>query len=51
MREARFEKAFLKAVKKYAGIKKQIEQRVRQIMEYPIELGEPLKGNLRGFYS
>ena len=51
MREARFEKAFLKAVKKYAGIKKQIEQRVRQIMEYPIEHGEPLKGNLRGFYS
>jgi len=46
-----FEKAFLKAVKKHAGIKKQIEQKVLQIMEYPVELGEPLKGNLRGFYS
>ena len=49
--EARFEKAFLKAVKKHANIKKQIELRIRQIMEYPVELGEPLKGNLRGFYS
>ena len=49
--KAEFEKAFLKAVKKHAGIKKQIEQKVLQIMEYPVELGEPLKGNLRGFYS
>ena len=49
--EAQFEKAFLKALKKHAGIKKQIEQKVRQIMAHPIELGEPLKGNLRGFYS
>ena len=49
--KAQFEKAFLKALKKHAGIKKQIEQKVRQIMTHPIELGEPLKGNLRGFYS
>lgn len=49
--EAKFEKAFLKAVKKYAGIKKQVESKVRQIMEFPVELGEPLKGDLRGFYS
>ena len=49
--EVRFEKAFLKAVKKHAGIKKQIELKVRQITEHPVELGEPLKGNLRGFYS
>lgn len=49
--ETQFEKAFLKAVKRHAGIKKQIEQKVRQIIEAPIELGEPLKGNLRGFYS
>ncbi len=46
-----FEKAFLKAVKKHAGIKKQIEQKVRQIMDFPVELGEPLKGSLRGYYS
>ena len=49
--KAEFEKAFLKGIKKHAGIKKQIEQKVLQIMEYPVELGEPLKGNLRGFYS
>ena len=49
--EARFEKTFLKAVKKYASIKKQIELKVRQIMECPVELGEPLKGNLGGFDS
>ncbi|MBW2663968.1 MAG: hypothetical protein JRD93_18815 [Deltaproteobacteria bacterium] len=49
--KAEFEKAFLKGLRKHAGIKKQIKQKVRQIMEYPVELGEPLKGNLRGFYS
>jgi len=49
--KAKFEKAFLKGAKKHAGIKKQIEQKVRQIMEHPVEFGEPLKGNLRGFYS
>lgn len=51
MMEAKFEKAFLKAVKKHAGIKKQIEQKVRQIIEHPVEMGEPLKGTFRGFYS
>lgn len=51
MMEVKFEKAFLKAVKKHAGIKKQIEQKVRQIIEHPVEMGEPLKGNFRGFYS
>lgn len=51
MMDVLFEKAFLKAVKKHAGIKKQIEQKVLQIMEHPVELGEPLKGNFRGFYS
>ena len=49
--KAKVEKAFLKGVRKYAGMKKQIEQKVHQIMEHPVELGEPLKGNLGGFYS
>jgi len=49
--KAKFEKAFLKGVRKHTSIKKQIEQSVRQIMKHPVELGEPLKGNLRGFYS
>jgi mRNA-degrading endonuclease YafQ of YafQ-DinJ toxin-antitoxin module len=51
MMDVRFEKAFLKAVKKQAGIKKQIEQKVLQIIEHSLELGEPLKGNFRAFYS
>ncbi|MDM8550638.1 hypothetical protein QUF72_11190 [Desulfobacterales bacterium HSG2] len=51
MTEAKFEKAFLKAVKKHTGIRKHIEAKVRQITEFPVELGEPLRGSLRGFYS
>jgi mRNA-degrading endonuclease YafQ of YafQ-DinJ toxin-antitoxin module len=49
--EIKFEKAFLKAVKKHAGLKRQIEAKVKQIIEHPVELGEPLKGDLRGFHS
>ncbi len=51
MTDAKFEKAFLKAVRKHSGIRKQIEQKVLQITEHPVELGEPLKGDFRGFYS
>jgi len=51
MMDVKFEKAFLKAVKKHAGIKKQIEHKVLQIISHPVEMGEPLKGNFRGFYS
>ena len=49
--EALFEKAFVKALRKHSGIKKQVENKVRIIMEQPLTLGEPLKGNFRGFYS
>ena len=49
--KAEFEKAFLEGVRKHASRKQQIEQKVRHIMEHPVEFGEPLKGNLRGFYS
>lgn len=49
--KAIFEKEFLKGVRKHAGIKKQLEKKVRQVMQHPIKLGEPLKGDLRGFYS
>ncbi len=51
MMDVKFEKAFLKAVKKHRAIKKQIENKVRQVIEQPVQLGEPLKGKLRGFYS
>ena len=49
--KAMFEKQFLEGVRKHSSIKKQIEQKVRKIMEHPVESGEPLKGNLKGFYS
>jgi len=49
--EARFEAAFVKALKRHAAIQKDVERKVRQIMEHPVQLGEPLKGNFRGFYS
>ena len=35
--EARLEKAFAEAVKKHIGIRKQIERKVRQIMEHPVK--------------
>ena len=47
----KFEKAFLQGVKKHAAVKKQVENKVRMIMEHPLDLGEPLKDNWRGFYS
>lgn len=46
----RFETAFNDGVKKHAAVKKQIEAKVRMIMEHPL-MGEPLKENWRGFYS
>ncbi|MBW1811875.1 MAG: hypothetical protein JRJ87_27060 [Deltaproteobacteria bacterium] len=49
--EALFEKAFVKTLRKHSGIKKQVENKVRMIMEQPLALGEPLKGNFRGFYT
>ena len=49
--EARFEAAFLKAVKKPASIKRLVRKKVDMIMENPVAIGEPLKGNWQGFYS
>ncbi|VAX25285.1 hypothetical protein MNBD_NITROSPINAE02-649 [hydrothermal vent metagenome] len=51
MIEGRFETAFLKAVGKHASIKKQVRKKVDMIIENPITIGEPLKGNWQGFYS
>lgn len=41
----------MKAVKKHTSIKKQVEKKVSMIMEHPVAMGEPLKGDRRGFYS
>jgi len=49
--EVRFEKAFLKALKKHSSIKKLVKNKVDMIIENPAAIGEPLKGNWQGFYS
>ena len=51
MMETKFETAFLNAVKKHASIKKAVKVKIDMIIENPIAVGEPLKGNWRGFYS
>ena len=49
--EVFFSDSFKKSVEKHASIKKQIRKKVDMVIENPILLGEPLKGNLRGYYS
>ena len=49
--EALFEKSFVEVLRKHSGIEKQVENKVRMIMEQPLAMGEPLKDNFRGFYS
>lgn len=49
--ETKFETTFLKSVKKYASIKNLVRKKVDMIIENPITMGEPLKGNRQGFYS
>ena len=46
--EILFSDAFTKSLKKYSSIKKAIKKKVDMIIENPIALGEPLKGNFRG---
>jgi len=46
-----FSDDFKKAIKKHSSMKKQIWNKVDIIIDKPIALGEPLKGNFRGFYS
>jgi len=46
-----FEHAFKKSLEKHSSIKKQVENKVRMIITNPVSMGEPLKGNWRGFYS
>ncbi len=49
--EVLFSSDFRKSVKKHSSIKKSIKKKVDMIISEPIALGEPLKGNFRGFYS
>ena len=49
--ETFFSDAFVGSLEKYASIKKDIKKKVDMIIANPIAMGEPLKGNFRGFYS
>ena len=49
--DAKFESAFLTAMKKHAAIKKLVRKKVDMIIENPIAFGEPLKGKWQGFDS
>lgn len=49
--EAVFEEKFVKALKKHASIKAIVKKKVDLILQNPLAFGEPLKGNLQGFYS
>jgi len=46
-----FSDTFKESLRKYSSIKKAIKNKVDMIIEKPIALGEPLKGNFRGYYS
>jgi len=46
-----FSDTFVENLKKFSSIKAAVKNKVDMIAENPISLGEPLKGNLRGFYS
>lgn len=46
-----FSDTFIKSLKNHAIIKKSVQKKVDMIMTDPIRLGEPLRGNFRGYYS
>lgn len=46
-----FSDDFASSVKKYSSIKDAIRKKVDMIAASPLSLGEPLKGNFRGYYS
>lgn len=42
---------FVASLKKHSAIKEGVRKKVAMIAANPIGLGEPLKGNFRGYYS
>lgn len=42
---------FVASLKKHSAIKENVRKKVEMIAANPIGLGEPLKGNFRGYYS
>lgn len=46
-----FSDDFVASLKKHSAIKDAVRNKVDMIAANPIALGEPLKGNFRGYYS
>ncbi len=46
-----FSDDFGDSLKKHSALKKIVQNKVDMILTNPVGLGEPLKGNLRGYYS
>jgi mRNA-degrading endonuclease YafQ of YafQ-DinJ toxin-antitoxin module len=46
-----FSDEFVASLKKHSAIKETVRKKVDMIAANPLTLGEPLKGNFRGFYS
>jgi len=46
-----FSGAFIKSLRIHSAVKKEVQSKIDRIIENPIALGEPLKGNFRGYYS
>jgi len=46
-----FTDTFVKSLKKHNAVKTAIKNKVDMIIENPVALGEPLKGNFRGYLS
>jgi len=46
-----FSQSFSQSLKKHSSLKEEIKRKVDMIIKSPASLGEPLKGNFRGFYS
>ena len=46
-----FSDEFVASLKKHSAIKEAVRKKVDMIRESPVALGEPLKGNFRGYYS
>ena len=46
-----FSDDFVASLKKHSAIKEAVRKKVDMIVANPVALGEPLKGNFRGFHS
>lgn len=49
--EVRFSDAFADSLKRHTSLKSAVQKKTDMIIANPVRMGEPLKGNFRGYYS